>query len=425
MSEAALQVVQVGRESAVGTSVAATQIFPVDAGSFTGFELDRASESPDEDYGGASRERPGRGSTGVRGATAAATQTMAFEDFQKVLEMHVDTIALPAGSSITLANPSAAADDIIDTSGAHGLAAGDQVVFSALTGGAGLTTNTLYYVIAANLAATTFQVSLTSGGSAALFSTDITAGTALKGPFTWTYAFDETTGLISTAIKPYTWEYGDPNSTEDEWEAATVIVNELEVSFDALSAPGNQMWKANMSLLAVNRAQAAMTSSLAAPATRETMEGHLTTFNEGATSTAFGSLSALGSTLKQFSMRSSLNGIIRAYGGSSDVGVSIGRSGKATVEGSALLAINSTTLTNIHDIFNVAGSIPTERRWRITVDGAGVNAMTIDLRPRITVTNRGEHEGEILYAVDFVGTYDATLGSRGTFGLTNAVSAHA
>lgn len=423
MSEAALQVVQVGRESAVGTSVAATQVFPVDAG-FTGFELDRADESPDEDYGGASRERAGRGSTGVRAATASATQTMCFEDFQKICEMHVDTITIPTGTSITLANPSAESDDIIDTSGAHGLAAGDQVVFSALTGGAGLTTNTIYYVIAANLAATTFQVSLTSGGSAVNFTTDITAGTALKGPFTWTYAFDETTGLVSTAVKHYTWEYGDPNSTQDEMEAASVIINGLDISFDALSAPGNAMWKANMDLLGVTRVQAAMTGSLSAPATRETMEGHLTTFAEGSTSTAFGSLSALGSSLKQFSLRSNLNAVIRTYGGSSDVGVSIGRSGKATVEGSALIAIGSTSLTDIHDIFNVAGALPTERRWRITIDGSGVNSMTIDLRPRITAVNRDDHEGEMLYAVDFVGAYDSTLASRGTFTLTNSTAAH-
>lgn len=424
MSEAALQVVQVGRESAVGTSVAATQVFPVDEGSFSGFELDRASESPDEDYGGASRERANRGSTGVRGATASATQTMCFEDFQKVCEMHVDTIAIPTGTSITLANPSAEADDIIDTSGAHSLSAGDQVVFSALTGGLGLTTNRIYYVIAANLASTTFQVSTTSGGAAVDFTTDITAGTALKGPFTWTYAFDELTGLVSSAVKPYTWEYGDPLSTEDEWEAATVVINSLDIGFDALSAPGNSMWKAQMDLLAVTRVQAAMTGSLSAPATRETMEGHLTTFAEGSTSTAFGSLSALGSSLKQFSMRSDLNAVIRAYGGSSDVGTAIGRSGKAEVEGSALIAINSTSLTNIHDIFNVAGSVPTERRWRITIDGSGSNSMTIDLRPRFTAVNRDEHEGEILYAVEFVGAYDATLASRGTIALTNAVAAH-
>lgn len=82
-------------------------------------------------------------------------------------------------TNVTLTT-SAAADNIIDTTAAHGFAAGDRVVFSALTGGAGLDTNTAYYVIAANLGAQTFQVSTTAGGSAVDFTTDITAGTVAE-----------------------------------------------------------------------------------------------------------------------------------------------------------------------------------------------------------------------------------------------------
>lgn len=81
-----------------------------------------------------------------------------------------------AYTPITLAT-SAAADDILDTTAAHGLAVGDRVVFTSLTGGSGLTAGTPYYVIAGNLAAQTFQVSTTAGGSAVNFTTDITAGT--------------------------------------------------------------------------------------------------------------------------------------------------------------------------------------------------------------------------------------------------------
>ena len=84
------------------------------------------------------------------------------------------------GSTITLTT-SAAADDIIDTTAAHGLVAGDTVTFPTLTGGTGLTAGAKYYVIAANLGAQTFQVSTTPGGSAVNFSADITAGTARKG----------------------------------------------------------------------------------------------------------------------------------------------------------------------------------------------------------------------------------------------------
>jgi len=84
-------------------------------------------------------------------------------------------------STFTLAT-SAAADDIFDTVADHGLLENDQVIFTTLTGGGGISvdsnpdTATPYYVIAANLAARTFQVSATQGGASINFTTDITAG---------------------------------------------------------------------------------------------------------------------------------------------------------------------------------------------------------------------------------------------------------
>lgn len=77
---------------------------------------------------------------------------------------------------VALANPSAAADDIIDTAAAHGFVVNQRVKFESKTGGTGIVVGTVYYVIAANLAATTLQLSLTLGGAAVDFSTDITAG---------------------------------------------------------------------------------------------------------------------------------------------------------------------------------------------------------------------------------------------------------
>lgn len=84
-----------------------------------------------------------------------------------------------AVNSVTLAT-SAAADDIIDTATAHGFVAGDVVRFTGLTGGAGLTSNTAYYVVATSLGSTTFRVAATPGGTPINFSTDITAGTVAK-----------------------------------------------------------------------------------------------------------------------------------------------------------------------------------------------------------------------------------------------------
>jgi hypothetical protein len=84
------------------------------------------------------------------------------------------------GPDVALANPSAAADDIIDTATAHGFAANDPVKFTALTGGAGLEVGTVYYVVAASLAAQTFRVAASRGGTPINFTTDITAGNVVK-----------------------------------------------------------------------------------------------------------------------------------------------------------------------------------------------------------------------------------------------------
>jgi hypothetical protein len=55
---------------------------------------------------------------------------------------------------------------------------GTILVFSALTGGTGLSTATRYYVV--NSAGSTFQLAATSGGAAIAFSSDITAATLFR-----------------------------------------------------------------------------------------------------------------------------------------------------------------------------------------------------------------------------------------------------
>ena len=82
------------------------------------------------------------------------------------------------GDNKTLST-SAAADDIIDATG-HGLSNGDACVFTALTGGTGLTAGRVYWVIADNLTADDFQVAEVPGGDAVDFTADITGGTVAK-----------------------------------------------------------------------------------------------------------------------------------------------------------------------------------------------------------------------------------------------------
>jgi hypothetical protein len=67
-----------------------------------------------------------------------------------------------------------AATDVITLTG-HGFADTQRVKFSAITGGAGLSAGTTYFVRDAT--ADTFKLAATSGGAAINFTTDITAGT--------------------------------------------------------------------------------------------------------------------------------------------------------------------------------------------------------------------------------------------------------
>lgn len=335
MSEAIFNKMQLGRETTAGTGVAATTVFPIDQG-FLGFELDRASESPDEDYGSTSREQAGRESTGIRLATGSLPFVARFQDLMHPLEMHVKGSVSPTGA----------------------------------------------------------------------------------GPYVYVYGFDET----SLSLKPYTMEYGDINSTQDEHRGVGVIATGLELGFDALSAPGNSMWKGNLDLLALSREANALTAGQSAPATLETMEGHLTTLAYGTTGTAFGSLTALTGSLKSFRLTSAISAQARAYGGTTDIATEWGRSAKGDITFEALLKITSTTKTNMHDVFTVAGSIPTEQRWRVTIDGSGDNVCTIDARVRYRAVDVGEHEGERLYLCKGVFVYDSTLATRGTITLTNSVA---
>jgi len=138
-------------------------------------------------FGSATPAAPGGGadSTTATEGDVSLRHVLAFDPGHLATASVVSVFAGAAvvdendGEVVTLAT-SAASDDIIDTAAAHGLKAGDRVQFPTLTGGTGLATDKSYYVIAANLAAQTFQVSATPGGSAVNFTADITAGTVVK-----------------------------------------------------------------------------------------------------------------------------------------------------------------------------------------------------------------------------------------------------
>jgi hypothetical protein len=59
---------------------------------------------------------------------------------------------------------------------AHGLVGGESIMLGNLVGGAGLSENTLYWVLVSGLTADDFQVSDSQGGAAIVYTTDITDG---------------------------------------------------------------------------------------------------------------------------------------------------------------------------------------------------------------------------------------------------------
>ena len=84
-----------------------------------------------------------------------------------------DTSAAPTWASRAVTGT--AATDIINDAG-HPFINGDQLVFTSITGGAGLTAGTVYFVVG-SVAGVSYQLSATSGGAAINFTTDISAGT--------------------------------------------------------------------------------------------------------------------------------------------------------------------------------------------------------------------------------------------------------
>lgn len=80
------------------------------------------------------------------------------------------------GAALPTVTATASSDLVNSTS--HGLVVGDSVIFTALTGGAGLTANVPYYVTWKD--ANTFKVSATKGGTAIDITTDASAATAYK-----------------------------------------------------------------------------------------------------------------------------------------------------------------------------------------------------------------------------------------------------
>lgn len=103
---------------------------------------------------------------------SACSVTLTADDTNDSLKVEVQGPAALTGCTIE-------ADDDIITKTAHGLTADQDIVFTSLTGGAGLTANTVTYWVR-DVTTDSFKVSATRGGAAVNITTDYTDATVAR-----------------------------------------------------------------------------------------------------------------------------------------------------------------------------------------------------------------------------------------------------
>jgi hypothetical protein len=210
-----------------------------------------------------------------------------------------------------------------------------------------------------------------------------------------------------------------------DWVATGVVVTRFDIGFDAVGPGQNAMWTLNADLQANDLAKTTATTSLSAPTPIQTMEGHLTQLYEGPAGTAFASLSELSSSLVSYRLSVECPKPLLPYGGTADKATAIGR-GDITATVNGLVVVSSTTISDLFDIYNVTGALPTDRRMRIKVNGSNSAQMFIDHRVEyddIHIEPNGR-EGERLLAFSAKVPYDATLASGLQFAIDNATASY-
>lgn len=245
------------------------------------------------------------------------------------------------------------------------------------------------------------------------------AGSVVKtgsGPYTSVYLLEKG----APTLVPYTVETGSETS-QDQWEAVGVLIDELTLGFDDLDAPGAHPWTFQATCKALDRVVAAVTGSLSSTAV-ETLQGIYSVFKEGTTGTAFASLSEIAASFKSFSITTRRSLTFRAYGGTGDTPVGYGYSDKTVGEVTAKFKIGATTKTNIHDIWAASGSVLGERRWRVSVTGSGTNIAHLDMRIGEQKVAISTIDGERVYEVSAETVSDATLLAQAGWTMINGIA---
>ena len=166
---------------------------------------------------------------------------------------------------------------------------------------------------------------------------------------------------------------------------------------------------ADAACIGLNRVVAALTGSLAAPTTLETMQGHLSLIKLGTTATAFASLTELAASLVAFSVTTRRYIVLRIYGGADGIPTAFAFSEKSSGDVAFKVATNSANKVALLDAWDAAGSVLAEQRLRVTVDGTGSNVAHFDARMGMIKVGTSDRDGERVYEVTAEIVDDTTL----------------
>lgn len=236
--------------------------------------------------------------------------------------------------------------------------------------------------------------------------------------YTRTYTRDTTADtLISQTIQE-----GD-NLTA--YQMVYGLSTQLKLSFNALAAPGNSPWTVESTYLGLDRVAGAFTGTPAAPASMETIMGHLTVASLGTTATAFGSLTALPGLLA-FELTVPTGVTPRKYGGTTDTFDTVGRA-KTQPTFTATWFETAGTISGPLGTYMGAGTVVGEVRMRVQATGSLITGstykqLTIDQRIRYTAIPIAEDNGATVYQATGDAVYDGTLGSDLVIALLNNVA---
>ncbi len=145
------------------------------------------------------------------------------------------------------------ATNLINHAG-HAYVNNTPLVFTSLTGGAGLVVGTVYFVVSA-VPGVSYQLSATSGGAAINFTTDISAGNIGRAYGTTGSNFVHKTGnlpaLVSTLLVVDSEDYAVPSHTANSGQPCAFLATNTNLYMGRLSdlTPGAVTWP---SLITVN-----------------------------------------------------------------------------------------------------------------------------------------------------------------------------